>query len=421
MDTSATAKNDNLLRYLERYLVARRLGLGALHQYDRGPVGKVFLRPVASALLRLSEDFTRQRQSLAEASPGDYWGDTRRLAYLFHFLPRNYVKAAWVLAELGSHAGVVEALAGKSRFTILDIGCGPGASALATLSFLAALHPSAFQVRVILVEASPVALQEANELLQQAANWLNAARHQTLTLHLTTHLGDAKNTSKYPSHAAADFLWLSNVLNECAEEEASVSWVRQLVGRLAVDGSLCVIEPALRSTARVAMQLRDALLEDCPEWGIFAPCTANGPCRMLAERPERDWCHVALTWKPTPLVAQLDSLTGLCSRVQKFFYFVLRRDGKRAAEARPGWTPWRVIGDLQREKGLEKRLVCGPDRCTLLTRFRRDRHAGNEAFSMAKRGDILWLSSAPALLADGLRLLPHIQVECQPVTLPTVE
>lgn len=89
-------------------------------------MGKVFLRPVASALLRLSEDFTRQRQSLAEASPGDYWGDTRRLAYLFHFLPRNYVKAAWVLAELGSHAGVVEALAGKSRFTILDIGCGRG-------------------------------------------------------------------------------------------------------------------------------------------------------------------------------------------------------------------------------------------------------------------------------------------------------
>jgi len=65
--------------------------------------------------------------------------------------------------------------------------------------------------------------------------------------------------------------------------------------------------------------------------------------------------------------------------------------------------------------------VCGPDRCTLLTRFKRDRHSGNEAFSTARRGDVLWLSSAPAPLADGLRLLPHIHVERQTVASSTTE
>ncbi len=415
--------NKDLLQHVERHLVGRWLGPEALVQYDRGPVGKVFLRSTANALVRLSDDFTRERQNLAENPPGDYWHDTRRLAYLFHFLPRNYVKAAWVLDELGRHADVVKNLAAKTRFTILDVGCGPGTSALATMSFLAALQPAAFQVRIILVEMSPTALQKATDLLRQSTDWLNAGRHEAMTLHVTPHAGDAKSTGKYPPHAAADFIWLSNVLNECApEEDPPAAWVRELVrDHLAPDGSLCVIEPALHASARAAMQLRDVLLADHPEWGIFAPCTADGPCRMLAGRPERDWCHVALTWQPTPLVAQLDTMTGLSSRVQKFFYFVLRRDGKRATEVRPGWTPWRVIGDLQREKGREKRLVCGPDRCTLLTRFKRDRHSGNEAFSTARRGDVLWLSSAPAPLADGLRLLPHIQVERQTVASPTTE
>ncbi len=415
--------NNALLQHVERHLVARLLGSEALAQYDRGPVGKVFLRSTADALLRLSDDFTRERRNLAETTPGAYWHDTRRLAYLFHFLPRNYAKAAWVLDELGGHSDVVKELTAKSRFTILDVGCGPATSALATLSFLAALQPAAFQVRVVLVEMSPAALQEATDLLRQATDWINAERHEAMTLHVTSHTGDAKSTGKYPPHAGADFVWLSNVLNECApEEDTPTAWVRELVrGHLAPDGSLCVIEPALHASARVAMQLRDALLADHSEWGIFAPCTADGPCRMLAERPERDWCHVALAWQPTPLVAQLDGMTGLSSRIQKFFYFVLRRDGKRATEARPNWTPWRVIGDLQREKGREKRLVCGPDRCTLLTRFKRDRHSGNEAFSAAKRGDVLWLSSPPAPLADGLRLLPHIHVERQTVASPTTE
>jgi SAM-dependent methyltransferase len=415
--------NNDLLQHVERYLVGRLLGPEALAQYDRGPVGKAFLRPTASALVRLSDDFTRERQNLAEAAPGDYWHDTRCLAYLFHFLPRNYVKAAWVLAELGGHPDVVKELTAKSRFTVLDVGCGPGTSALATLSFLASLQPAAFQVRIVLVEMSPAALQKATDLLRQAADWINAERHEAMTLHVTPHTGDAKRTGKYPPHAAADFIWLSNVLNECApEEDPPAAWVRELVRKhLAPDGSLCVIEPALHASARAAMQLRDALLEDLSECGIFAPCTANGPCRMLAGRPERDWCHVALTWHPTPLVAQLDAMTGLSSRIQKFFYFVLRKDGKHATEARSGWTPWRVIGDLQREKGREKRLVCGPDRCTLLMRFKRDRHAGNEAFSAARRGDVLWLSSAPVPLADGLRLLPHTQVERQTVASPTTE
>ncbi|MGQ9896759.1 MAG: small ribosomal subunit Rsm22 family protein [Acidobacteriota bacterium] len=415
--------NDNLLRQLERHLIGRLLGAEALTQYDRGPVGKAFLRSVANALIRLSDDFTQERQNLSEMPLGDYWHDTRRLAYLFHFLPRNYVKAAWVLSELGGHADISKSLAAKSRFTILDVGCGPGTSTLATLSFLSALKPTAFQVRVILVEMSPTAIQDATDLLRQVANWLNAERRESLKLHVTTYVGDAKITNKYPPHAVADVVWLSNVLNEWTEERvSSAAWVRELVKHhLAPDGSLCVIEPALHTAARAAMQLRDALLDNHPGWGIFAPCTANGPCRMLAERPPRDWCHVALTWQPTPLVAQLDGLTGLSSRVQKFFYFVLRQDGKRATETRPGWSPWRVIGDLQREKGREKRLVCGPDRCTLLTRFKRDRHSGNEAFSSAKRGDVLWLSSSPVPLADGLRLLPHIQVERRTVTSPATE
>ncbi|OYT70833.1 MAG: hypothetical protein CFK52_09835 [Chloracidobacterium sp. CP2_5A] len=417
--TAAPVTSDDFLLQLERYLTARRLGSTALAQYDRGPVGKAFLAPIADALARLSNDFTRARQALTEAASGDYWRDARRLAYLFHFLPRNYVKAAWVLAETGRHARLAQELAAKSRFAILDIGCGPGTASLATLNFLAALRPTAFGVSVALVEASPTAAQEAAELLRQAVAWLNAERREAITIHIAPQVGDAAQAQSYLPSDGADFIWLSNVLNETLLESPAASvaapdWVTTLAREgLAPDGGLYVIEPALRETARAAMKLRDALLASDSTLQVFAPCTADGPCRLLAQRPARDWCHVSLTWQPPPLVAQLDSLTGLRSQAQKFFYFVLRRDGKRAAEPRQGWSAWRVIGDLQREKGREKRLACGPDRCALLTRFKRDRRPENAPFSKAERGDILWLSESPAPLADELRLSPGARVERQ--------
>ncbi|MCS7079535.1 MAG: methyltransferase domain-containing protein [Chloracidobacterium sp.] len=411
------ARGDDFLRQLERRQVAHQLGPEALAQYDRGPVGKVFLAPIADALVRLSNDFTRRRGTLTEALPGGYWQDARRLAYLFHFLPRNYVKAAWVLTEAGRHARLAEELAAKSHFTVLDIGCGPGTAALATLNFLASLRPTAFRVDIVLVEASPTAMQEAVSLLRQAADQINAERRETLAVRISSHVGDAAQVKAYLPRGGADFIWLANLLNEVTSDATAPAWVITLArAGLKPDGGLYVIEPGLHETARAAMRLRDALLEADPMLGVFAPCTADGPCRMLAERPHRDWCHVSIVWKPTPLVAQLDGLTGLRSHNQKFFYFVLRRDGKRAAEPRHGWSAWRVIGDLQREKGREKRLVCGTDRCALLTRLKRDRRTENAAFGDAVRGDILWLSEAPVSSGEGLRLPPTARVERQTPT-----
>ncbi len=417
--------DDDFLRQLERHQVAHRLGSEALAQYDRGPVGRAFLAPIADALVRLSNDFTRKRQALPKASSGDYWHDARRAAYLFHFLPRNYVKVAWVLAEVGRQAQLAAELAAKSQFTVLDIGCGPGTATLATLRFLVALRPTAFRVNAVLVEASPTAAQEATDLLRQAVGWLNAERREAVTVQLRVHTGEATQVKAYLPRGGADFVWLANVLNEISGESTGESaseeemmplpaWIRTLAQEgLTPDGGLYIIEPALHQTARAAMVLRDRLLESVPRLDVFAPCTAGGPCRMRAERPPRDWCHVSLTWKPTPLVAQLDALTGLRSQVQKFFYVVFRQDGKRAVEPRPTGSAWRVIGDLQREKGRDKRLVCGDDRCTLLTRFKRDRRPENAAFGDALRGDILWLSELPVPLADGLRLPPGAHVERQ--------
>lgn len=400
--------------------MARLLGSEALAQYDRGPVGKAFLTPVADALARLSQEFTRSRRTLMEAPPGGYWQDARRAAYLLHFLPRNYVKAAWALAEAGRHTALAAALAAKSQFTVLDVGCGPGTAALATLRFLAALRPTALRVNVVLVDAAPTAVQEAAGLLRQAVAWLNAERRETITINITPHVGDVTHVKAYLPPGGADFVWLTNLLNEIVggdETAAASSWATTLAREgLTPDGGLYVIEPALHETARPAMALRDALLENVAGLNVFAPCTADGPCRMLAGRPSRDWCHVSLTWNPTPLVARLDAMTGLRSRVQKFFYCVFRRDGRRAAEPRTGWSAWRVVGDLQREKGREKRLVCGDDRCALLTRFKRDRRTENAAFGDALRGDILWLSEPPAPLADDLRLPPGARVERQSPT-----
>lgn len=405
------------LHSLESICVSAFLGREAAAQYAAGDVARRFLAPVAQAVVALSENFTRER----ERFDGDYWRDPTRLAYLLYFMPRNLEKAWRIMGELAAHPEYGKKLASRTDFAVLDVGCGCGAAALATLGFLAECRAGEpFVLRVGLVDQSAAAVRDAAQLLKLAAAEL-AAQGQPVVLDIHTHVGDVAASMHYPDFGTADFIWFANVVNEVvliksSVPEANAAWVKRILDRfLASDGTAFLLEPALHNVARDLMALRDAMLVADSGVNVFAPCVADGPCRMLTDCPERDWCHVGFVWSPPPLVAQLDELTKLNSRLLNFAWLALRRDGLRASDARGERDAWRVVGDRIREKGREKMLACGDAQCGPLVRLKRDRSDANDVFHDLRRGDLVYAGPPLAIRSGEARVEAETVLERQPM------
>ncbi|MBX7218884.1 MAG: small ribosomal subunit Rsm22 family protein [Blastocatellia bacterium] len=392
------------LSKLEDILISLVLGPEALAQHEQGKIGKKHLEPAAQALVRMSEQFTNARETL----PANYWQGAGRAAYLLYYLPVNFAKAWAILNEIKAGDGLQPS---DSGLHVMDVGCGPGTASLATLFFLAAHNlPTPVSVSFTLLDASAAAVQDARTLLRRAAEVLNQER-EVVRLSLETRSGNVATAQFTEKTVSTSLIWVGNVLNETVQHGQGIAWLDDLLtGQLAEHGTAVLFEPALRETSRNLMQVRDDLLERHPELNVFAPCTADGPCRMLRDGKERDWCHSDVTWTRPALVTQLDELTGLWKKSLKFSYLALRRDGLRLQHevAPPRMQAWRIVGDLLKEKGKEKIAACGPESAATLVRLKRDRSAANYALNHAERGALFFSSS---LAATGHPPLAKVQSE----------
>jgi ribosomal protein RSM22 (predicted rRNA methylase) len=290
------------------------------------------------ALTRLHLGLTRGRELVGRP----YLDDPELLeAYREHFSPMSYAKARAVLREL--NLGGVR--------TVIDVGAGPGAMAQAAKE----LFPEA---RVIACDRSARALEFVPAGIERV-RW-DAAQAVPAGL------------------PRAEVLLLGNVLNELPGD-AMAHVERIAAGLLADGGTIVIIEPALRETARALEETRDRLIDR--GWFVVAPCLWRGKCPALAR--ERDWCHEDRSEDET----------------LKFAYLVLRRHGEWSADPRQ----WRVVSAKMEEKGREKLWACGVRGRYLLTRL--DRHASdaNAAWKDIARGDVVEIDGLEEK-GDGLRL-----------------
>ena len=154
-------------------------------------------------------------------------------------------------------------------------------------------------------------------------------------------------------------------------------WSEELLGG---QGTLVLIEPALRETSRVLLGVRDHLLAS--GLSIVAPCFFTGPCPALLR--ERDWCH--------------DSAPDAAGRRIDFSYLVVRATGPAAAANR-----FRVVSDPLPEKGRLRLFGCGGDGRHALVRLDRHASAANVDFERAGRGDVIQVSRT-TYAGDGLRV-----------------
>src|SRR6185436_5554877 len=98
----------------------------------------------------------------------------------------------------------------------------------------------------------------------------------------------------------------------------------ELLARVRKGGSLVVVEPALRTTTRELLGVRDRLV--ARGYAVRAPCLFRGACPAL-ER-EVDWCHAERAWEPPPVLAELVAAAGLHKEALKMAYVVLAPKGE---------------------------------------------------------------------------------------------
>ena len=117
-----------------------------------------------------------------------------------------------------------------------------------------------------------------------------------------------------------------------------------------------IIEPATQTDGRRLLEERKKILE--AGFRIWGPCTHESACPLL-ERSKRDWCHDRMTWTMPTWFQEIEQHLPIKNRTLTFSWLIARKSPPPPILK----SLARLTGDLQREKGSSKQLVCrGSDR-----------------------------------------------------------
>lgn len=311
------------------------------------------VREVAAGVKQLSLGLTRDRQ-LAGAR---YMDDPKLLgAYLLFYWPVSYAQARATLSELTTRPRAV-----------LDLGSGPGPMAFAAMDAGASTVTAA--------DRSKPALELARTLATEAGEGI-ATREWSPE----KPLPDGK----------FDVITMGHVVNELFNGQIAprAALLEKIIERVNPNGSLVVVEPALRETSRALLQVRDALVER--GYAIRAPCLFRGACPALLK--ESDWCHAERQWRMPKLVEDLARGAGLHKESLKMSYLIVAPKGEPWAPV-PEGTLFRVVSEQLPGKGRTRFMGCGPDGRIGLAMQEKHETEKNRLFFKAQRGDVLRISN----------------------------
>lgn len=378
---------------LEALLVKRAFGEAVADKASRSGFSGKDLKNTVAAMLDLSDRFN----GISAKPLGDYMQSRYlRTAYLVYFLPANFVKIQAVMP------GVARTPAGGRPFRVLDAGAGPGSMSLGVLDYLARKH-LARRVEITAADSSREALADWRFLVDAYAAALG---EEGIGLSLTPRPQVVDISTPPPTRETYDLVIFGDVLNElyCGEDAVRkrANLVAKYADLLTDNGCLIIIEPALKAVARALQKVRDRLVG---EYGlhVWAPCLDESPCPMLLDGRARDWCHSGALWIRPKTIRKIDELARRRKLFVKFSYIVVGKAAGKPVEAPAGKTVFRVVGDLLREKGKVRALLCGGPGCRMATLLARDIAPETEDFVELRRGDIVAVGSWEDKL-DGWRL-----------------
>jgi SAM-dependent methyltransferase len=331
---------------------------------------------LSTAVVELSRLFTIGRSALSHSyleSPA------LAAAYLNYFLPVNLSKIQVLLDEM-------PVVLADEPFSVLDLGSGPGTGALAVLDWWHG-RGSVSGLSVVAVDRSMTALHQAESL------WSKYCRTADLTgTSLQTCKADVGRTGwvkEVEPRAPFNLIILANCLNEIHADATDPIALRsrlvtELLALLASQGTIMIVEPALRETSRALHQVRDLLLQE-KRCTIYSPCLHENNCPALIN--PYDWCHEERAWEPPTLIQEIDSEVGFIKDALKFSYLLLRKDGKTIVDRGP--DVYRVVSELRELKGEKRAWLCNETGRPEIGRQDRLVSPQNAAFDEWHRGAIV--------------------------------
>lgn len=336
-------------------------------------------RKLAEAVSELSRLFTKDRSRLSRS----YLDDTAlRAAYLQYFMPVNLAKIQVLLNEMPTPEPV-------KCFSVLDLGSGPGTGALAILDWWQQ-RGLTHALSVTAVDGSTVALEQAGQLWDRycQATGVGEVSLQAYAEDLERGAWVHKVRQKGPFN----LIIIANCLNEIYAEaqdsiERRAGLVEETLSLLAPNGTMMIVEPALRETSRGLHHVRDRLLQE-KRCSIYSPCLHEQSCPALA-KPD-DWCHEERAWEPPGIIQEIDQQVGFIKDALKFSYLLLRKDGKTIVERRP--DVYRVVSELRHLKGEKRAWLCNEQGRQEVGRQDRLASSSNESFDQWHRGAIVQIA-----------------------------
>lgn len=336
---------------------------------------------LAQAIVNLSRLFTTVRPTLTSGYLDD---PAHASAYLSYFLPVNLSKVQVLLDELPEDSD-------NHPMAVLDLGCGPGTGALALLDWLWHRSPErAKSVSVLAADASRASLQDAKKLWEAYCQEVGIPGtglrciEGNLEHPLKGDLG-----KQIVRGGPYDLIIMANCLNELFASAADPSTERaavvgQLLLFLAPHGTIMIVEPALRQTARALHQMRNHLLKQglCT---VYSPCLHEADCPAL-NHPD-DWCHEERPWQTPPMIVAIDREVGFIKDALKFSYLLLRTDGRTIATRSP--QTFRVVSELRELKGEKRAWLCNETGRPEVGRLDRKASPHNAAVDAWHRGAIV--------------------------------
>jgi ribosomal protein RSM22 (predicted rRNA methylase) len=340
---------------------------------------------LAQAVSNLSRLFTTDRSALLPRYLND---PAHAAAYLSYFLPVNLSKIQVLLDELPNDSRDETP---DCPMAVLDLGCGPGTGSLAVLDWLCHCSPERTKsLSVLATDTSHESLQDAKRLWQAYCLEVGI---------FSTGLRCVEGNLEHPLKGDLgkqivrggpyDLMIMANCLNELflasvdpAAERAAV--VAQLLPFLAPHGTIMIVEPALRQTARALHQVRNHLLKQglCT---VYSPCLHEGACPAL-DHPD-DWCHEERLWQTPPAIAAIDREVGFIKDALKFSYLLLRTDGRTIVTRSP--QTFRVVSELRELKGEKRAWLCNETGRPEVGRLDRKASPHNAAVDSWHRGAIV--------------------------------
>lgn len=297
------------------------------------PLKKEELFPISHRVREISHGLTGSR----ELAGSLYLDDPVSLgAYLFYYWPISYRAASFILSSKPSPSSRID--------SALDIGAGTG-----PVSF--ALIDQGVKT-VVSCDRSERALNILKRIAQR--------RHAPIR----THMIDLEKGQPLP-RGTFQLITLGNVLNELWKDRPDrikrrFLFVKSLASSLDPDGRIVILEPALASTAKELLQVRDLLTCD-GELCVEAPCFRQAACPALPNGT----CHREIPWDPPFLVREIGRRARVSDRRSvKTAYLILRHSTLHSLASSPPPSPeglpHRVVSDpLTSKSGRVRYLLCG--------------------------------------------------------------